>query len=136
MKILAVDYGQKNIGLAVSDETETLARPLTILPHVSRPADCAVVLAQASVQAAAKIIVGVSYDESGAPNLAGRQALHFAEALREQTVLSVEMWDETLTTQDARAARLASGARRKNRAGHLDATAAAILLQDYLERLR
>lgn len=133
MKILAVDYGQKNIGLAVGDSALRLARPLMIFAHSSRAADCAQTLAQAAAQAAEKIIVGVSYDEAGQPNLAGRQSIHFAEALRAQTSLPVEVWDETLTTQDARAARLAAGARRKDRAGHIDATAAAILLQDYLE---
>jgi RNase H-fold protein (predicted Holliday junction resolvase) len=46
--------------------------------------------------------------------------------------LLVELWDESLTTQDARAARIASGAPRKKRAGHLDDVAAAVLLQDYL----
>lgn len=135
MKILAVDYGQKNIGLASGDSTLRLSHPLTVLPHISRPADCAAVLAQAAAQGAEKIIVGASYDEAGQPNLAGRQAIHFAETLRTQTALPVELWDETLTTQDARAARLASGARRKDRAGHLDAVAAALLLLDYLENL-
>lgn len=133
MKILAVDYGQKNIGLALGDSELKLARPLTIFRHSTRAADCETVLAQAAAHAAEKIIIGISYDEAGEPNLAGRQSLHFAEALRAQSALLVEVWDETLTTQDARAARLAAGARRKDRAGHLDATAAAILLQDYLE---
>lgn len=133
MRILAVDHGQKHIGLALSDETGQLARPLTILPHLSKALDAAQVAEQANREAAGHIIVGVSYDEAGDPNPAGRRAINFAETLRQQTNLPVEFWDESLTTQDARAARIASGSPRKKRAGHLDDVAAAVLLQDYLD---
>jgi putative Holliday junction resolvase len=133
MRILAVDHGQKNIGLALSDETNMLARPLVILPHVSKNLDAAQVSEQALRHEVGRIIVGVSYDEAGDPNPAGRRAMNFAEVLRQQTDLPVELWDESMTTQDALAARIASGAPRKKRAGHLDDVAAAILLQDYLD---
>ena len=135
MRILAVDHGQKNLGLALSDETGMLARPLGILAHVSKLLDAAQVAERAMAHAAQLIIVGVSYDEAGDPNPAGRRAMNFAEILRGQTELPVELWDESLTTQDARAARIASGAPRKKRAGHLDDVAAAVLLQDYLDNL-
>lgn len=133
MRVLAVDHGEKNIGLAISDETGTLARPLGVIRHVARAADAAAVAARAEAEGAALILVGVSYHEDGSPNRAGRRAINFAEALRTQTRLPVELRDESLTTQDARAARLAAGARPKQRTGHLDAWAAAILLQDYLD---
>ena len=133
MRILAVDHGQKNLGLALSDETGMLARPLAILAHVSKPVDAALVAERAVAHEAELVIVGVSYDEAGDPNPAGRRAMNFAEILRGQTDLPVELWDESLTTQDARAARIASGAPRKKRGGHLDDVAAAVLLQDYLD---
>jgi len=133
MRILAVDHGQKNIGLALSDETGLLARPLGIFAHVSKALDAAQVIDIALGQEAGRIIVGVSFDEAGDPNPAGRRAMNFAAVLREQTSLPVELWDESMTTQDARAARIASGAPRKKRAGHLDDVAAAVLLQDYLD---
>lgn len=135
MRILAVDHGQKNLGLALSDETGLLARPLAILPHLSKLIDAAHIAEIASSQQVGRIIVGVSYDEAGDPNPAGRRAMNFAEILSQQTNLPVELWDESLTTQDARAARIASGAPRKKRAGHLDDVAAAVLLQDYLNSL-
>jgi putative Holliday junction resolvase len=133
MRVLAVDHGQKNLGMALSDETGMLARPLGILSHQSKLIDAAQVAGQAAALGAGLIIVGVSYDEAGEPNQAGRRAMNFAETLRQQTELPVELWDESLTTQDARAARIASGAPRKKRAGHLDNIAAAILLQNYLD---
>ncbi|MGQ9833173.1 MAG: Holliday junction resolvase RuvX [Candidatus Villigracilaceae bacterium] len=136
MKILAVDPGEKRLGLAVSDPTGTLARPLGVLKHVSRLADAARVAEVAHENGAELILVGQSFDESGQPNLAGRQAANFAAALRTQTVLPVVLWDEAFTTRDARAARLAAGAARKKRMGHLDDWAAVVLLQSYLDSLQ
>ncbi len=133
MKVLAVDHGIKNIGLAVSDETGLLARPLIVIPHVARRLDAARVAELAAAEQAAKIIVGVSYGEEGQPNPAGRSALRFMEELALQCPLPVAAWDESLTTQDARAVRIRMGASRKNRAGHLDDVAAAVLLQSYLD---
>lgn len=133
MRVLAVDHGEKNIGLALSDETGQLARPLGVLAHVSKLVDAASVAERAATEGAGLILVGVSYYEDGEPNPAGRRAMNFAEILRQQTNLPVTLWDESLTTRDARAARIAAGASRKNRAGHLDQWAATVLLQDYLD---
>ena len=78
-------------------------------------------------------ITGQSFDEDGLPNLAGRRAARFAQALLEQTDLPVELWDESFSTQQARAARLHMGVSRKRRAGHLDEIAATVILQSYLD---
>jgi putative holliday junction resolvase len=133
MRILGVDHGEKRIGLALSDETGTLARPLLVIPHVSRVMDAARVAERAAANAAGRIVIGQSFDEDGNPNAAGRSAARFAEALRQQTDIPIEMWDESLTTQAARAIRRETGRSRKNRTGHLDDVAAAVLLQDYLD---
>ncbi len=133
MKILAVDHGIKQIGLAISDETGTLARPLETLSHISKMVDAGLVAQKAMELEVKKIIVGVSYDENGDPNRAGRQAINFSELLSIQIDIPVELWDESFTTQDARAVRIASGAPRKKRSGHLDDVAAAVLLQNFLD---
>jgi putative holliday junction resolvase len=132
MRILGVDHGEKRIGLAISDETGTLARPLLVIPHVSRAVDAAQVAERASANDVKRIVIGQSFDEDGNPNAAGRSAARFAEVLCQQTDIPIEMWDESLTTQDARAIRLETGRSRKQRSGHLDDVAAAVLLQDYL----
>lgn len=134
MRILAVDHGEKRIGLALSDPTATIANPLTVIQHVSRAIDAAQVAALAAEHGAGLIVVGQSFDEDGRPNQAGRRAARFAEALRQQTGLPVELWDESFSTQTARAARLQMGVSRKKRAGHLDELAAAVILQSYLEK--
>ena len=133
MRVLAVDHGEKRIGLAISDPTGTIANPLTVVKHVSRPVDAAQVAAIAAEHGAGLIGVGQSFDEDGQPNLAGRRAARFAQALREQTELPVELWDESFSTQQARAARIRMGVSRKRRAGHLDEIAATIILQSYLD---
>jgi putative Holliday junction resolvase len=136
MRILCVDHGEKRIGLALSDPTATIASPLTVIAHISRALDAAQVAALATEHDASLILVGQSFDEAGRPNAAGRSAARFAEALRLQTNIPVEMWDESLSTQDARASRIALGVSRKKRAGHHDALAAVVILQSYLEALR
>lgn len=136
MRILCVDHGEKRIGLALSDSTATIANPLTVLEHVSRAVDAAQVAALAAEHEVVRIIVGQSFDEEGHPNAAGRSAARFAEALRLQTSLPVEMWDESLSTQDVRVSRIELGVSRKKRAGHHDALAAVVILQSYLEANR
>lgn len=133
LRILAVDHGEKNIGLAISDLTGTIANPLMVVRHISRIIDAAQVVDIAAQHDVGKIIVGQSFDMDGKPNVAGRRAARFADALREQTSLPVELWDESNSTQVARAARLQMGASRKKRAGHLDELAAAVILQSYLD---
>lgn len=133
MRILAVDHGEKRIGLALSDPTATLASPLTVIKHVSRLLDAAQVADLAAQNEAGLIVIGQSFDDEGQPNLAGRRAAKFAEVLREQTQIPVVLWDESFSTQDARSALLELGVSRKQRAGHHDALAAVMILRSYLE---
>ena len=133
MRILAVDHGEKRIGLALSDPTATIASPLTVINHASRLMDAAQVANLAHENEVGLIVIGQSFDEEGMPNLAGRRAARFAEALKEQTQVPVVLWDESFSTQDARAARIELGVSRKKRAGHHDSLAAVVILQSYLE---
>jgi putative Holliday junction resolvase len=133
VRILGVDHGERRIGIAISDPTGTLARSLAIIEHESRAADVKRVLALAREHGAEEIVVGESLDEQGQPNLAGRRAGLFAEVLRASAGLRVVMWDESLSSQDARRIRIAGGASRKRRREHIDAAAAAVILQSYLD---
>lgn len=132
-RILAVDHGEKRLGIAISDPTATLARPLLVLKHVSRAIDAAQVARLAGENEAVRIIVGWALDDDGLPTPQARSAARFADALREQTSLPVEMWDESGSTQAARTARIQMGVTRRKRSGHLDEVAAAVILQSYLE---
>ena len=133
MRILAVDHGEKRIGLALSDPTATIASPLQVIKHVSRLIDAAQVAEIATQHATELIVIGQSFDEEGNPNLAGRRAAKFAEALKEQTNIPIELFDESFSTQDARATRIEMGVSRKKRAGHMDELAAVMILRSYIE---
>lgn len=136
MRILAVDHGEKRIGLALSDPTASLASPLTVIKHVSRLMDAAQVANLAAENEVGLIVIGQSFDEEGNPNLAGRRAAKFAEALREQTHIPVELFDESFSTQDARSTVIELGFSRKKRAGHHDSLAAVMILRSYIEANR
>lgn len=136
MRILAVDPGSKNIGLAISDPTETIASPLTIVKHVSRSEDAARIIQLALEHQAELIIVGQALDAEGKPNFEGRKAARLAAALRAQTDLQVDLWDESFSTRTAVSARRELGSPKRKRQGHLDDLAATVILQSYLDARR
>ena len=133
MRILAVDPGEKRLGIAVSDPTGTIAGPLTVLEHVARPVDAATIAQLAVENGAGLIVIGQALDDDNQPTPQSRKAQRLAEAIRSQTGLAVELWDETGSTQAAQQARLALGGSRRKRRGHLDDLAATVILQDYLD---
>ncbi len=133
MRILAIDPGEKRIGVAISDPTGTIANPLTIIAHVSRLTDAAVIAQLAHEQNVERIIVGQALNEENQPTPQSRRAYKLAAAIRTQTSIPVELWDESGSTQAARQARLAMGVSRRKRRGHLDDLAATYLLQTYLD---
>lgn len=133
MRILAVDPGEKRIGIAISDPTGTIANPLTVLRHKSRPEDAAAICQLAEEHEVGQIVVGQALNIEGEPTLQSRWAERLAKAIQEQISLPVVLWDESGSTQAAQAARRAMGVRRKKRRGHLDEIAATVILQSYLD---
>ncbi len=132
-RVLAVDPGEKRLGIAISDPTGAIANPLTVIQHTSRILDAATIASIAKEQDAVLIIVGQALDDDNQPTLQSRRASRLASAIRQQTDIPVELWDESGSTQSARAARLAMGVSRKKRSGHLDELAATVILQSYLD---
>ena len=124
-RVLAVDPGNVRIGLAISDPTGTIARPLSILHHTSRHEDAVTILKTAAEQEAALILVGVALDLEGEVGPQARMALRLVDVLREEGDLPVMTWDESGSTQAAK-----RGAREDKL---LDARAAAVILQEYLD---
>lgn len=123
--VLAIDPGEARIGLAISDPTGTIARPLEVVRHTSRAADVQMILERAARHGAGAIVVGIALDSEGEIGPQARRGVRLAEALREQTKLPVESWDESGSTEAAR-----RGGRDDPM---LDARAAAVILQEYLD---
>ena len=141
MRALGIDYGERRIGLAVSDGSGTLARPLRVVsPRGSlreRAAAVAVEVAGAAAEpdGLGMVVVGVPRALNGMPHDQTARVLAFVEALRAATSLPVALQDERLTSVEAEQ-RLAVRERDwRKRKAKLDAAAAAVILQDYLDRV-
>ena len=132
-RILAVDPGDKNIGIAISDPTGTIASPLRIIRHRSREKDALAIIDIATENQAGLVIIGYSLNDEGEPTFQGRKSVRLAAAIRSKTQTTVVLWDESLTTQDAIDAARKSRNSTSSRGGHQDDIAAAIILQSYLE---
>ena len=120
MKVLALDYGSARTGVAVSDPTGTIARPLTVVRRVTDEAGFSALLALVRSAAPDKILVGLPLTLRGEAGAQAEETERFVEKLRGAVDVSVETYDERFTTA------LAEGA------GGDDAHAAAHLLSDYL----
>jgi putative Holliday junction resolvase len=132
-RILAVDPGEKRLGIAISDESGTIANPLAVIEHVARLIDAAAIAQLAREQAAVMIVVGQALDSEGYIGPAARKSARLAEAIRSQSDLPIEFWDESGSTQSAQAARAAMGVSRSKQKGHMDDLAATVILQSYLD---
>jgi putative Holliday junction resolvase len=132
-RILAVDPGEVNLGIALSDPTQTIASPLTVIRHTSRDEDAQKILALADEHQVETIVIGQALDWDGGVSLQGRKAARLAGAVKEHTEIQVVLWNEYGSTQKARQARRQMGVSRKKRGGHLDEIAAAVILQSYLD---
>jgi putative Holliday junction resolvase len=124
-RILAVDPGEARIGLAVSDPSEKLARPLRVVRHVSRAEDARQIVAIARQEQAEAIVVGVAYGDEGQTGRSAQRGLRLAEALRRAGFPRVETWDESGSTVEAETLRKPDEM--------TDARAAAVILQSYLD---
>lgn len=132
-RVLAVDPGEKRLGIAISDPSGTIAGPLTVIIHESRAANAARIARLAEEQGAELILVGQPLDMDGSVGPQARKSLRLADAIRACSNFPVELWDESGSTQAAISARRAMGAKRRKRSGHLDDLAATYLLQSYLD---
>lgn len=135
MRVMAIDPGEKNIGLAISDSTGTIANPLIVLHHISRPVDAAAIAQIADDHQVDLIIVGQALDADNRPTIQSRRAARLAQAIRSQTTLPVELWDESGSTQAGRSALIAMHVSRRKRKGHHDELAATYILQTYLDTI-
>lgn len=131
--ILAVDTGEKNIGLAKSDPLGFGAVPLCVIPHVQREKDAARIAEKAREVGATRILVGQPLNEDGSAGPHARHAEKVAEAIRQVFSGEVFLWDEYGSTQGTRELFKEMGVGVMKRRGHLDANAAAYVLNDYLD---
>ena len=138
-RVLGIDVGERRIGLAISDPSRTLARPLRTIPvrSAGESIDRIVALIEQLAiedEGLDAVVVGLPSRLDGGPTGMTAQVLRFIDALRARTRVKVATEDERLTSREAEA-RLALRERDwRRRKQKLDAAAAAVILQDYLDR--
>jgi putative holliday junction resolvase len=136
-RLLGVDWGERRIGLALSDESQVLAQPLTTLTR--RPGKrfpMQRLLAAARDHRVVGVVVGLPLEADGTEGESARSARTLAEAVAARSGLPVELVDERMTTARVLQAVREMGGRTRGRKEEVDALAAALLLQQYLDAKR
>lgn len=133
MRILGLDHGTKRVGVAVSDEMHMIALPLEYIapePFADFLARLKEILREKEVEL---ILIGMPRNMDGSYGPAALKVQEFAAALKDAVTVPLKLWDERLTTTQAQKFLIQGGMRRDKRKEKVDQTAAAILLQSYLD---
>jgi putative Holliday junction resolvase len=138
MRVLALDVGERRVGIAISDPGGILARPLQALWRGSREEDLAAIAALVAEHDVGLLVVGKPLSLNGTEGPQARRVARYAEALAEHLPVQVVSWDERYTTVEAQEIMRQQGRgekdmRRARTNGKLDAVAAAVILQSYLD---
>lgn len=138
MRVLAIDVGRRRIGLAISDPTGTLARPLGTMSVGPQDAVEKVATEIARLEAEedglSTIVIGLPVALAGTPTDATAHVEKFIAQLRRRTTLPLVLADERLTSREAESLLAIQEKDWRKRKQKLDAAAAAIILQEYLDR--
>src|SRR6516225_6190974 len=135
MRILALDHGTKRIGVAVSDELKMIAQPLEFVaaePFAEFLERLKELLREKEVEL---VVVGLPRNMDGSYGPAALKVQDFVAALRNAVTVPIKTWDERLTSVQANRLLIEGKVRREKRKFKVDQTAAAILLQSYLDSL-
>jgi putative Holliday junction resolvase len=132
-RILAVDWGERRVGVALSDLSRTLASPLPTIYTSSETETVRAVVEIVTREEVIEVVVGLPLNMDGTKGEAAESAESLARRLEQEIEVPVRMWDERLTSVLARRLSQEVGARIKRRKDLVDARAAELLLQSYLD---
>ncbi len=133
MIILSVDYGDERTGVAISDKTEILASPVTVIKEWNSDSLAGKISVIAKERAAEIIVVGLPKNMDGSAGFRADACKALGEKLSSISGLPVEFQDERLTTVSAHKILNDTNVRGKKRKDVVDAVAAVIILQDFLD---
>ncbi len=136
MRILAIDYGEKRLGLAISDPTGTIALGLPTLARIAKTSHFQKLTELVEREQVEEVVVGFPRNMNGTIGDMARAAKTFADSLRSHLRVPVSLWDERLTTKSAERSLVDAGVTFRKRKSRIDMVAAQILLQSYLEYRR
>jgi putative holliday junction resolvase len=132
-RVLALDLGEKRIGVAVSDETRTIARSHSVLMRTSRLADFEKIGRIIDEEGVTLVVVGLPVHLDGREGQKAAWVRDYTAALANHLNVAAELWDEALTTVAAQESMRQRGQSRRKQRQWIDAVAAAFILQSYLE---
>lgn len=132
-RILGLDFGERRIGVALSDPLGVTAQPLTTLERTSWKSDLGRIRELVREHRVGRIVVGMPLGMDGGRNDRVRSTEEFIVRLRGATEMPVDSWDERLTTVQAERAMLEGDVSRARRRRAIDRLAAVIILQSYLD---
>lgn len=133
MKYLGLDIGDKRIGVACGDTEVRIATPIDVLVRGTLAQDARALARLVRAYDAAHLVVGLPRNMDGTHGAQAETVKAYAHALAQAIGLPLTFWDERLSTVEATQRVQASGARGKKSRRHLDAIAAAVILQDFLD---
>ncbi len=133
MRILALDHGSKRIGVAVSDETKTIAQPLEYIPAEPFAAFLERLKKLLVAKEVDLILIGLPRNMDGSYGPAAQKVQAFIAVLKTAIAVPIKTWDERLTSAQANRILIQANVRRNQRKEKVDKMAAAILLQSYLD---
>jgi putative Holliday junction resolvase len=133
MRVLALDVGDKRIGVAISDPSQVLARSLKVIERGSRQQDFVAVARLVEKYEVEKVVVGYPRSLDGTVGEQAEKVERYAAGLAESLTVPVLLWDERLSTVSAERLMREAGLRGKKKRERVDAVAAAVILQDYLD---
>lgn len=133
-RILAVDFGRRRVGLAVSDELALTAQGIPTVQVTGTREALKAVTDVALRWQVVEIVVGLPLNMDGSTGPAARTSQAFAEALRAETGVKVTCWDERLTSVSAKRSLREMGRRQRREKGEIDRIASMLLLETYLQR--
>ena len=135
MRVLAIDFGMKRMGLAVSDALGITAQGLPTLQRTRIADDLEKIRQLTEEYETGRVLVGNPLGHGGGETAMSRQAAEFAEKLRRRLACPVQLWDERLTSVEANRALREAGLTLGKRQKAVDRVAATLLLQSYLDYL-
>ena len=133
MRILALDIGEKRIGMATGDDDGGIASPLAVIQRRSTATALAAIARAVAEQGAELVVVGLPVSFDGQLHAQAARVRTFAERLARQLAVPLVFQDETLSTVRAAEALRAAGVRPERIRERIDAAAAAVILQEYLD---
>jgi putative Holliday junction resolvase len=133
MRILGIDFGTKRIGIAIGDDIQKMALPYKVLESGN---DTFIELKKIiESENIGKIIVGIPYKYDGSMGGKAKEVMAFIDEIKKQTFVPIETHDERLTTVESGQLLRDSGLSRDKKRKHINAVAAQLLLQRYLDTL-